>query len=389
VVLGQVNALSVIRALGRRGVPVVYVGDYHSRFVSSRYCDWIALPDRPGSWQERALDLLMGSAARSLAGGVLLPTDDHAAELLARHAGDLRARFRPILSEPEAQLCLLDKLCTYRRAREAGVPVPRFWTVSGRADLESVRDELVYPLIVKPRDSIRFQNRLGGPKHLNARSLDEAREALRRTEEAGLEVMLVERIPGPDSLLRSYYTWIGRDGEPILHFTKRLLRRSPPGMGLATYHVTDWIPEIREPALRMLRHVGLRGLAQVEFMRDPRDGVDRLIECNVRFTQPNSLIAMAGIDLAWLAYRDALGLPYSVPEGFRSGVRLWDPRRDLTAYRELRERGDITLWEWLSTLRPAHLDSLSLSDPLPTLVPWARGLRRRIGAVSRRGTGSA
>ena len=49
---------------------------------------------------------------------------------------ELGTRFRPILSSPEAQLCLLDKLCTYRR-RAAGVPTPRFWPVDGRAGLEA------------------------------------------------------------------------------------------------------------------------------------------------------------------------------------------------------------------------------------------------------------
>ena len=54
-----------------------------------------------------------------------------------------------------------------------------------------------------------------------------------------------------------------------MHFSKRLLRRSPPGMGLATYHVTDWLPEIRDPALRLLGDAGLRGVAQVETILDP------------------------------------------------------------------------------------------------------------------------
>ena len=124
-------------------------------------------------------------------------------------------------------------------------------------------------------------------------------------------------------------------------------------------------------------------------MLDERDGVNKLIESNVRFTQPNSLIAAAGIDLPWMAYRDALGLPYAAPERFRTGVRLWDPKMDLRAYRQLRDRGEITLGEWLGSLRPAHLDSLSIRDPMPTLVPLSRALRRRLAARSRGGAGSA
>ena len=51
------------------------------------------------------------------------------------------------------------------------------------------------------------------------------------------------------------------------------MRRQPPGEGQATLHVTEWLPEVRELALRLLRHCGHRGLAAVEFKRDPRDDV--------------------------------------------------------------------------------------------------------------------
>jgi hypothetical protein len=85
VVLGQVNCLSVIRNLGRRGVPVTFLGDRHERFVHSRYCDWIRLPQGPDGWIERARGLLLGPAGDALRGSVLLPCDDPSAELLARH----------------------------------------------------------------------------------------------------------------------------------------------------------------------------------------------------------------------------------------------------------------------------------------------------------------
>ena len=267
---------------------------------------------------------------------------------------ELGTRFRPILSSPDAQLCLLDKLCTYERAREAGVPTPRFWPVEGRAGLEAVRDELVYPLIVKPHASIDFQERFGGIKHFAADDLAEARDAVARAEDAGLSVMLVERIVAPDTVLRSYYTWIDRSGEPVVHFSKRLLRRSPPGMGLATYHVTDWIPEIRDLALRLLGEVGLEGVAQVEFILDPRRRRQQAHRVQ-RALHPAELADRGGgggppLDRLPRRRRAA---PEPVAGGFRAGVRLWDPQKDLRAYRELRARGG----------RPSRLDRLAAPGP--------------------------
>ena len=65
------------------------------------------------------------------------------------------------------------------------MPTPRFWPVEGRAGLEAVRDELVYPVIVKPHASIEFQERFGGIKHFAAGDLAEARDAVRAPRTRG------------------------------------------------------------------------------------------------------------------------------------------------------------------------------------------------------------
>ena len=104
--LGQVNALSVIRSLGSLGVAVTYAGDHHDRFVSSRYASWLPMPPGPGEWSERALALLTGPAAAHLEGAVLLPwSTTRPAELPdAARGGSSGRGSRPILSSPDAQL---------------------------------------------------------------------------------------------------------------------------------------------------------------------------------------------------------------------------------------------------------------------------------------------
>ena len=80
-------------------------------------------------------------------------------------------------------------------------------------------------------------------------------------------------------------------------------------MGTACYHITDWVPEIVEPSLRLFRHVGLRGLANVEYKLDPRDGRHKLIECNARFTASNCLVSASGVNLAAFVYNRLTGRP--------------------------------------------------------------------------------
>ncbi len=58
--------------------------------------------------------------------------------------------------------------------------------------------------------------------------------------------MICELIPGPDSQLSRYYTYITHDGQALFHFTKRVLRRYPVNEGPASYHMTQWLPDTAE-----------------------------------------------------------------------------------------------------------------------------------------------
>src|SRR2546421_69400 len=75
---------------------------------------------------------------------------DGGIDIPARHRGGLAEKFTLDESNPDAQRCMLNKLCTYRVAVAAGVPTPRFWTATTRDQVLALRDELVYPLLVKP-----------------------------------------------------------------------------------------------------------------------------------------------------------------------------------------------------------------------------------------------
>jgi predicted ATP-grasp superfamily ATP-dependent carboligase len=179
------------------------------------------------------------------------------------------------------------------------------------------------------------------------------------------------------------------NGSALFDFTKRIIRRFPKNEGLACYHITDHNPEVREVALRLFRHVGLRGVANAEFKRDPRDGQLKLIECNARFTAANKLVAHAGIDLGHFVYARLIDLPLPPTQCYRARMRLWSPVEDFKAYRELKALGEITFWQWLRSICHWQVFPVfSWRDPMPTLVSELQrtgrilargmGLRRRI-----------
>lgn len=383
---GYGNALSVAGSLARRGIKVRVVCRPHSEVRFSRHATRIPLPDDQ-PFLESAIEFLLGDESKHLEGSVLLAVGDPQLEVMGEHRDALAKKFRMDPVNLEAQEVMLDKLLTYEAAREAGVPTPKFWKIASSGDIESVRDELVYPLIVKPKTSHLFSTRFGGKKFFFAKDFSELKARFGEMEQFGIEAVLVEMIPGPDSRLCSYYTYMDESGDPQFHFTKRIIRRYPVNMGFATYHITDHVEGVAEHSLRLLRHVGLQGLANPEFKLDVRDNQLKLIECNVRYTAANALVDKAGYDLANFVYNRIVGIDQPPLENFRTGLRLWDPVQDFRAFLELRHRGEMTFIQWLrSVCHRQNFNYFSLGDPLPFFCKlWKRGgtIRKKLTAQFR------
>jgi len=363
-----------VESLAARSIPVYVLNNRWAEARFSRLAKAIRLPDNV-PYAKAAADFLTGSASDYLEGSVLLAAGDQELEIVNLHRETLARKFRLDLSNPVAQQMMLDKLATYKAAKEAGVPTPKFWEIRTEEDIHQLSKEFVYPLIVKPTISHVFRSKFNR-KFFMAGNLDQLLESFRTADRAGIEVVLLEQISGPDSRLCSYYTYIDEEGNPLFDFTKRIIRRYPVNMGLASYHITDHVDGVRELSLKLLRHVGLRGLANAEFKYDERDGKLKLIECNVRFTAANSLLARAGFDLGNFVYNRIVGIPQPPLTRFRTGLRMWDPLRDFRAFLELRQRGEMTFPQWLaSIMHRSSISYFSWRDPLPSLVRLSKRAR--------------
>ncbi len=299
----------------------------------------------------------------------MLACSDAGIEILTEHREQLAKKFAVDISDPEAQLCFLNKLCTYEKAREAGIPAPLFWRAESEEQVRAQRAEYVYPLLLKPLYSHKFAA-VTPDKFIRVAAYDELIATYRKVNSLGVEIVLLEDIPGPDDRLCSYYTYIDEGGLPLFDLTKRVIRRYPANQGLACYHVTDRNPEVRELGLKLLLHVGLRGLANVEFKRDVRDGELKVIECNARFTAANALVAASGYDLGCFVYNRLAGVPQPPFQGrpYVEGLHMWYPIEDFRAFLQLHSRGELTLGNWaLGVTHRQVFPYFRWDDPVPSL----------------------
>ena len=117
----------------------------------------------------------------------------------------------------------------------------------------------------------------------------------------------------------------------------------PPRLANTCSDVTIPLADVEAclPPLRtLLEAIDYRGIFNVEFKLDERDGRFKIIELNPRPFWLIGHIARAGVDLPWLSYLDAQELPVPTPPPYQVGrygmyeipdataiARAWRPRR--------------------------------------------------------------
>lgn len=375
---GGANGVAVARNLTPKGVRVSVAGGPGAWARRSRHVDrvwsWPAT-DLAGRWRA----LLLGSD-RALDGHMVWPLCDDSIAFVAQHRDALAERYLLEGFRPDLRLAMLDKRDTLARARAAGVDTPKFWTIRTAADLQRYAAELAFPMVVKPVHSHLFIP-VFGRKLFIVEDMADLRDKIAQTAEHGIEVVAQELIPGPDSLLSSFYTYIDERGARLFDYTKRVIRRYPVMRGGGCFHQSVWLPETAAAGRRFFEGIGWQGMGNVEFKRDPRDGRLKLIECNPRFTAAHALVTASGVPIDEMIYRHLTGQPVEAASQTAEDLRLWTPTRDLMAFLSLRARGELTLTEWIGSLREGrHVRStFSLSDPSPALLSLSQEIKRTLG----------
>lgn len=378
---GNANSLSIVRNLGRHGIDVNVSLPSASASLKSRFCKR-RFPVPTGTTPESYwADLLLDEAkSKELEGSVVFALDDVSVSFLAKHREQLAQRFLLDDALPDLHLAMLDKQRTLELAAEAGVAAPKHLRVRSLDDLDRVRDEFEFPVVIKPVSAHLFRRHFPGIKIVVVDDESKLRSDVERFLEKDLEIIICEMIPGPDSQLSSYYTYHDADGQPQFHYTKRILRRHRLNCGKATYHIADWLPETAEAGKKFFSGIGFRGLGNVEFKHDLRDGRLKLIECNPRFTDAHELLVRGGIDTSLWIYNHLTGRENPEVDPYRRQHRLLFPLFDLVAYRDLKRHGKITTGEWLKSLVFPHaFPFFSVSDPMPFMAETIRTLKEQLG----------
>jgi predicted ATP-grasp superfamily ATP-dependent carboligase len=276
----------------------------------------------------------------------------------------------------EAALDLaIDKRRTVTLARQLGIAVPTNIEVQGVSDLRAALDETGYPAVMKP--VLSWVQSHGEGTRLSCEPVlnyDDALRALDTFEKAGGCAVVQPWLPGRRDAVTLMFT----NGEVRARFAQTSFRELPllGGASVLCESIAP-LPDIVEPAERLVRAMNLEGCSMVEFRRD-RQGRPNLMEVNPRMGGSVSLAIAAGVDFPALVRAWAMGLTVPDVWTYRTGVRRRWLAGDIETLKGALKGGRghdvpsrsrcVRIFFGDFVRRPAPLDVFDVSDLAPASV---------------------
>lgn len=382
------GAISVVRTLGRAGVPVVVVGDdVHTPTARSRFCqEFLHVPEftrRPVDTVERLRRFAETQTLRP----VLFPTADPDLALVSDLRADLQDSFAHFVAPADLVTALSDKRRFVDLARTHGFPVPRTFIPFDGADLRRIAGDVRYPVVLKPSHPAawsdpRIQHVVRYRKALvleSRRALEQAYDAVARHN---AEVLVQEWIPGNDDAHYSLHVYMDAQSQPLALFTGRKVRVYPAYAGSGCFVRSVHVERMVEIGVEMLQQIAYTGIAVINFKRDERDGEFVVHEINPRISQWNILPTRCGVNIPWIAYADAAGLGPVAAGRQSERWRYVHLRNDLKALAAYRRRGEWPLPRYVQSLFGGACvhQLLALDDMGPLLSGYRDAMRARLFA---------
>jgi predicted ATP-grasp superfamily ATP-dependent carboligase len=377
IVGGDCGSLSVIRSLGRHGIPARYVTDVDFLAKFSRYT--VASDSWPGPGHADALSFLLQLANRErLAGWLLIPIGDAEVEFVAKNRKALSSTFRLTTPSWDVVKWAVDKKLAYRRAEMLGIPYPRTYAVNGLDDVDRI--DFLFPVILKPAKKEEI-NAFTLAKAWRADDRAQLRERYIQAEAlvGPRSIVVQELIPGSGACQFSY-AGLWKDGAPMASLVARRTRQLPVDFGRgSTFVETLNNKEIEDAATKFLRSISYSGVVEIEFKFDERERCYKLLDVNPRFWTWNSLTQLAGVDLPYLLWQQTMGEEGQEVVRGHAGKSWMYVTRDIPAALHDIRAGRLSPLAYLrSILRTSGFAVFAWDDPVPSLVDFPFTLWRRL-----------
>ncbi len=380
------GTLGAIRSLGRAGVAAYSMTeDRFTPAAVSRFAAGHFVARTRGTEPEATLlDLLTDLGRRIGRPTVVVATDDEAAVFVAEHAADLAEWFiTPCIAAGLPRRLAskrgLSEICAERTVPTAAASFP-----TTMAEIDALAASGTFPMIVKNRAAFeRLRTPMVGGTLL-VHGADELRD-LAATWSRPFAVIVQEYLPeesSDDWIFQGYFDAAAR---PVVAFTGVKLRSWPPHAGPTTRAISVANTEVARLSIGLVRDLGYRGIVDLDWRLDHRDGRYKLLDFNPRVGAQFRLFETeAGIDVVRAMHLDLTGR--DVPRGEQvDGREFVVEHLDLPARFAYRHE-PAHMHRPATPIRERELAFWARDDPLPFFAMAARfagPAALRIGSIGR------
>jgi len=380
VVLGvHHGSMGIARSLGRLGISTYNVaGDPRHPASFSRYwrqaCEW----DLDKASGTETVDFLESLARRIGGRAILIPTTDASSLFVAEHADALANRFRFPRVPAELVRSFSDKRQLFHLARRLGIPTPSVVFPRSADDVHQFLASAVFPVVLKGIDGTRLQAR-HGKKMVIVHSERELRDRYAELEDPNApNLMLQEYIPGGDDTIWMFNGYFTAASQCVAAFTGKKLRQYPVHTGATSLGISLRNETVETLTTAFMREVGYRGILDIGYRYDARDGSYKLLDPNPRIGSTFRLFVDAnGMDVVRFLYLDMTGqpLPAVAP---REGRKWIVEDQDFDACLDYRREGQLTARDWIHSLRGIDEAAWFARDDMRPFWRMSGRLARRV-----------
>ena len=374
------TVLGILRSLGRLGIPVHTV-DSNPRGPSSysRYLRRRFVFDLAGASPEATVEHLLLAGHRLGSRAILIPTWDDLAILVADAEPALREQFL-LPRQPEGLArSLASKREMHRLAAEHGVPTPLASFPASVDDVRAFATDAAFPVMIKGIFGNPLHQRAGRALFIAERPADLFRLYRDLEDPADPNLMLQEYIPGGDDAVWMFNGYFDADSECLFGLTGRKLRQTPAYAGTTSLGVCLANDTVDGLTRRWMKALGYRGMLDMGYRYDARDGHYKVLDVNPRIGSTFRLfVGRQGLDVVRALYLDLTGQP--VPADAMIEGRRWLDEHDFASSRTYRRDGKLTMRQWAASLRDVQESVYVARDDI---APFARLGLQVLGASLR------
>ena len=251
---------------------------------------------------------------------VIFPSTDLFVKLLSQNREKLlKNNIIPATDDWHKVKNLYEKERTYRLANQLQIPYPKIFYTSSTID---DKEELTFPVVVKPSVMHTFY-KIHRKKAFLCNDLDTVNNKVALINKTGNEAIVQELIEGKPSKNFSCCVLI-YNGVKILSFSARRRRQYPLDFGASSTFVQTEKVDIEKLSIKLLEHIKINGLFEVEFKYDSRSSEFKLLEVNPRVWKWHTLGSNHGFNFINLYFRALIGFKIEQIEFDYTNQLIWE-----------------------------------------------------------------